>query len=226
MTKHRHAVIFDLFGTLIAPFSLRKHDEAVRRMAGLLGAPPDDFLRMWNHDTLKWRLTGGFPTVEASLEQICQALRVPAEPNKIADATRLRIATCWSDLVPRAGALELLHQLKARGSKLGLISDCSAEVPFLWCQTAFAALIDAPVFSCSAGVTKPDPKLYRLACERLGVRPEDCLYVDDIESPLSGAARVGMRPIWFHDPADGASTGADWDGSSVSTLGEILALAE
>ena len=46
-------------------------------------------------------------------------------------------------------------------------------------------------------VLKPDPRIYRLATERLGVEPEDCLFVDDQPGNVEGARAVGMAAIWF-----------------------------
>jgi putative hydrolase of the HAD superfamily len=57
-------------------------------------------------------------------------------------------------------------------------------------------LIDAVVFSVDAGMLKPDPRIYRFACDRLRVAPERCLYVGDGSSTeLTGACRVGMSAV-------------------------------
>lgn len=53
------------------------------------------------------------------------------------------------------------------------------------------------VYSQRGGDTKPHPALYQLACERLDVTPEEALFVDDQPENLSGARRVGMKPVLF-----------------------------
>ena len=53
------------------------------------------------------------------------------------------------------------------------------------------------VFSCDEGLSKPDPKIYALAAERLGLALEECLMVDDREENIRGAELVGMPAHLF-----------------------------
>jgi putative hydrolase of the HAD superfamily len=80
---------------------------------------------------------------------------------------------------PRPGAIETLRELHRRGLRLGLITVCSDDLPAVWAETAFAGLFDTEVFSCDVGLRKPDPAIYALASERLGVAPADCIFVGD-----------------------------------------------
>src|SRR5439155_6621926 len=82
-------------------------------------------------------------------------------------------------LVPRPDALGTLEELRRRGLRLGLISVCSQDVPDVWDETPLAGVLDETVFSCDVGVSKPDPRIYEIACERLGVEPRECLFVGD-----------------------------------------------
>jgi putative hydrolase of the HAD superfamily len=49
------------------------------------------------------------------------------------------------------------------------------------------------------GLRKPDPAIYRLVCERLGVGPEGCLFIDDVEANCAAAAELGMAAVRFRD---------------------------
>jgi putative hydrolase of the HAD superfamily len=60
-------------------------------------------------------------------------------------------------------------------------------------------LFEVVVDSAFVGLRKPDPAIYRLTCERLGVAPERCLFVDDIEANCTAAAGLGMAAVWFRD---------------------------
>ena len=78
---------------------------------------------------------------------------------------------------------------------------------------------------------KPDPRIYRLAAERLGVEPRDCLYVGDgIGRELPGAAEVGMTAVMIRTPDDPRHRlhmeAADWPGLLVSSLTEVLTLLD
>jgi epoxide hydrolase-like predicted phosphatase len=56
----------------------------------------------------------------------------------------------------------------------------------------WAALFDVVVISGEVGLRKPEPAIYRLAAERLGARPEECVFVDDLAHNVRGAAAAGM----------------------------------
>ena len=56
------------------------------------------------------------------------------------------------------------------------------------------------MISAEVGLHKPEPEIYRLAAERLGVAPESCLFVDDLRENCEGAEAVGMTAIRHKDP--------------------------
>jgi putative hydrolase of the HAD superfamily len=60
-----------------------------------------------------------------------------------------------------------------------------------------ADAVDVMVLSCEVGLAKPDPRIYRLTAERLGVPPEAAVFVDDIERNVIAAREVGMRGVQF-----------------------------
>lgn len=62
------------------------------------------------------------------------------------------------------------------------------------------AKFDALIESSKVGVRKPDPRIYQHACDLLGVRPEECVYLDDLGINLKPARALGMRTIKVGDP--------------------------
>lgn len=226
------AIIFDLFGTLVDNFSFREHEHMLSEMAKVLSAPRDNFARMWV-ETFSDRAIGLFPTIEANIKHICRALSCPVTEAQIKAASDIRLRFIQQrTLTPHRGVLDALAQLKAEGYGIGLITDCSSELPDLWPSTPFAPLVDVAVFSCQVGVRKPDPKIYRLACQRLGVALQNCLYIGDGGSrELTGAAAVGMQPLLlrvpYEDVHDAYRIDVDeWAGPSISDLREILAFVK
>ena len=230
--KYR-AVVFDLFGTLVDNTSFvgnpseewrRQQDE----MAAAVGAEAEAFRRVWDL-LLQPRMTGVFPTVEACVEHVCDLLQLPVRGEQIRAAAAIRIEYMRTWLVPRPDAVATLAGLKAAGYRIGLISNCIPDVPLLWDGTALAAHVDAPIFSSAVGLAKPDPRIYRLACERLGVAPEQSLFVADGEGgELAGAAAVGMTPVLircsYEDPPDVRRPHVEpWEGPSICWLEEITA---
>jgi putative hydrolase of the HAD superfamily len=227
------AVIFDLFGTLIDNFSFRDYERSLSAMAATLGVPNEDFHRLWR-ETAGLRGTGGFATIEANLEHICQQLGLKIAAARIVAASRIRLDLTRRTLTLWGDAVSPLARLKAQGYKIGRISDCAPEVPRLWPETRLAPLVDVPIFSCQVGVKKPDPRIYRLACERLHVIPQHGLYVGDGSShELIGASLVGMHPVLLRVPYEEALHASlrpdaeeEWQGVKVAALREVLTMVD
>jgi putative hydrolase of the HAD superfamily len=58
-------------------------------------------------------------------------------------------------------------------------------------------LCDVVVYSHEEGTEKPDPAFYALVVDRLGVQPQEALFLDDTETCVEGARRVGMTAVLF-----------------------------
>lgn len=61
----------------------------------------------------------------------------------------------------------------------------------------FADMCDVIVYSHEEGCLKPDPRIYRIVCDRLGVAPEAAVLLDDVQANVDGARAVGMRAVTF-----------------------------
>lgn len=192
--KYR-AVVFDLWNTLV----VWPEDEGgsfYGRMADAVGIEHDRFSDAW-FEHYHLRATG---PLEPSVRAVCAQLGV--EEHRVEHLIDVRVDWTREALVPRPGAVEVLDELRRRGYRLGLISVCSEEVPRLWEATELASRIDEPVFSCSVGVAKPDPRIYRIAAERLGVETRECLFVDDQPDFVAGAREAGMDAVHLGSDVD------------------------
>ena len=65
----------------------------------------------------------------------------------------------------------------------------------------FEDLVDEILYSHESGMAKPDPRIYALACERLGARPAETVFLDDIEQCVAGARDVGINAVHYRDNA-------------------------
>ena len=226
------AVLFDFFGTLVPNFLLSDHKALLREMANAVGAPAEPFVERWLA-TFEERATGVFPTARENIHAVCTTLNVRPTEQQCADAVRLRLEFEERHIVPQPAALSTLRAVTALGLKTCVVSDCSPELPQIWNDTPFAPLFDATVFSCDVGIRKPNPKIYLEACRRLGVGPEECLFVGDGGSgELTGAAAVGMRAVLLAWPAERNNPDThridaeEWRGTTIHGLEEVLVLAE
>ncbi|MBI3048081.1 MAG: HAD family hydrolase [Acidobacteria bacterium] len=88
----------------------------------------------------------------------------------------------------------LLRRLRRGGLKLALVSNTEALLTeYDLARSSLNRLFDAVVLSSAVGVKKPDPRIFRLALRRLGVRPAEAVFVgDDLHVDIEGARRTGM----------------------------------
>ncbi|MGZ4399011.1 MAG: HAD family hydrolase [Gaiellaceae bacterium] len=212
------AVIFDFWGTLV-PFDVELWRRRAPLVAEALGVGHDEFMAAWTR-TNDERSTSDLRT---NLEGVCRELGLTPSEKALQEALRLRRELHRSMFVPRDDAVPTLGELRGRGYATGLVTNCTSEIPELFAESALAGLMDAEVFSCTAGVKKPDPRIYALATAALGVPAEECLYVGDGgDGELEGARSVGMSPVLLN-PGD-TFPPPGWKGPEIARLGEVTAL--
>lgn len=191
------AVVFDLFGTLVAPYE--RWPELIPSFCRVLHAEPDSFDRAWSGTAID-RDMGGYQSAKAALRHCVEQLGLAATDELLAEAAALQRHNSRLALERvRPRMLELLASLRESGYRLGLISNCDNDTMEVWPETPFAALFDNAVFSSDAGIMKPDPRIYRLVCDRLGVPPERAIFVDDNPDFVRGAEAIGMTGVWCPD---------------------------
>ena len=221
------AIIFDLFGTLVDSYSVQGYNRLLTDMASALELPDEDFSKLWR-DTTYERGIGIFKTTEESIRYICNILKVSVSDENIRKCEQIRLENTRKALTPKNGAIDILKSLRGLGYKIGLITNCSAEVPLFWKNTEFSHLFDVNIFSASVGLKKPDAQIYNLACEQLGIEPNECLYIGDGDSnELSGASQSGMDAVMIRDPNEMDPyrlVEVDWDGRKIEKLTEIMDL--
>ncbi|WP_308639373.1 HAD family hydrolase [Paenibacillus silvisoli] len=197
------AVFFDLFETLITEFengrrvSRRSYDYRT-----LLGIANEDFKAEWALRSDK-RMNGHFASFREVVSDILDAKGLPVDEEALESLYQSRIQ---EKVLPfqriQPDIVAMLEQLRGRGIRIGLISNCTEEEVTAWRHSSLAGYFDDCVFSFEVKCSKPDAGIYRLACERLEVKPEDCAFVGDGGSnELDGADRAGMRvfhAFWYN----------------------------
>ena len=81
--------------------------------------------------------------------------------------------------------------------KMAMLSNVSAVIWNYYTQAELDKYFDQVVLSYQEKIAKPDPRIYRLTCERLGVQPNECVFTDDNEANVIAAGQVGMQGIVF-----------------------------
>jgi putative hydrolase of the HAD superfamily len=97
--------------------------------------------------------------------------------------------------------VSLLRRARTR-LPLVLVSNATLRLEDDLTTLGLADLADEVVNSARVGLAKPDPRIYRLAADLAGTRPERCLFVDDTEGNVEAAAALGMQTLHFRTAAD------------------------
>lgn len=90
----------------------------------------------------------------------------------------------------------ILSELKPK-FKIGLLSNANYDVTKELFTSEQAGMFDATVMSFECRLIKPDERMFQLAADRLGVLPEECIFIDDVERYCVAAEAFGMRSIVY-----------------------------
>src|SRR5215467_2461474 len=194
------AVLWDFGGVILSsPFDAFR---AYEREAGL----PEDFIRMLNARNPDANAWAKMERSEVSLTEFVALFQSEALAlgHKL-DGWRV-LQAISGDIRPQM--VEALRRCKAafrvacitnnmkHGDGPGMARSPEKAKAVAEVMTLFEHIVE----SSKIGVRKPDPRIYQHACELLGVRPEDCIYLDDLGINLKPARALGMRTIKVGDP--------------------------
>ena len=103
---------------------------------------------------------------------------------------------------PIAGSVEILAELKERGTPLYGLTNFSAETyPPTFARFEFLRWFDGILVSGEVQLIKPDPRIFALLIERFAIDPDRAVYIDDVAANVAAARPFGIHPIQFTDPA-------------------------
>ena len=97
--------------------------------------------------------------------------------------------------------IEAVAAFRAAGVRTGLISN-SWGTALEYEEAQMTRLFDGLVISHLVGLRKPDPAIYLLGAERIGLPPERCVFVDDLPGNLKPARALGMTTLVHRDAAE------------------------
>jgi putative hydrolase of the HAD superfamily len=128
---------------------------------------------------------------------------------------RRLIDSMFAGMSPDEEMLSAVRELRRQGIHMGLISN-SWSVDH-YDRDLLKELFEVVVISGEVKLHKPQPEIYLLAAERLGVKPRACLFVDDLRENCEGAEAVGMTAIRHRSTAETRERLAELTGVSLGT---------
>ena len=123
-------------------------------------------------------------------------------PEQLHDTLRQLHAHWPQWMAPVPGASAFARAAHEAGLRLYLLSNAGTHFPAALEDRDFYPLFDGMLISAHERLAKPDPRIYQRLCERFGLAPRECLFVDDMAVNAEGARQAGMLAHHF----DG-----DWD---------------
>jgi epoxide hydrolase-like predicted phosphatase len=111
----------------------------------------------------------------------------------VADSDNL-VERLFSGIGPDEPMLDAVRAARAAGIRTGLISNSWGE-GLAYDQSLLDELFDAIVISGDVGMHKPEPEIFHLGAEKIGIAPDECVFVDDLKENIAGAEAVGMTGI-------------------------------
>ena len=191
------AAIFDLGGVMTTPIL-----ESFADFESELGLKPGDLVNAFREQYRRQDGEADFHLLEtgqitereyykrlgARLNEMGSTITMPEDPIEV----RKRL---WGRIRRNDEMIEAARRI-AKHYKVGLLTNNVKEWGG-WREFYPAEIFSVVVDSSEVGMRKPDPRIYKLTCERLGVEPHRASFVDDIEDNVVGARNVGLVGIRF-----------------------------
>jgi epoxide hydrolase-like predicted phosphatase len=169
--------------------------QSFKQFAEAEGLPPDTVKRAFKEDREALALLRRLEKGELTHEQFEPLF---AERIGIDDHEGL-VGRLFAGVGPDERMIDAVRRARREGVKTGLISNSWGE-GLAYDDGMLEELFDAVVISGDVGLHKPDPEIFHLGAERIGVPPEDCVFVDDLRENCAGAEGVGMTAILHRGP--------------------------
>jgi putative hydrolase of the HAD superfamily len=193
------AVLLDLYDTLV-----RTHwGQLSERITAELDIDKADLFRAYEL-TRAARGVGIYGSVRGDMTAIVEAVGVDPDAELIERLLAMEREFSETGVELWEDSLPVVRELRARGAKTALISNCSHSTRPIVDRLEIDAEFDAILLSFEVGMHKPDPAIYREALRRLGdVSPDRAVFVDDQPAYCDGAAALGIETFLIDRSGDG-----------------------
>ena len=169
--------------------------QSFKQFAEAEGLPPDTIKRAFKEDREALALLRRLEKGELTHEEFEPPF---AERLGISNSEGL-VGRLFGGVGPEEAMLDAVRRARSNGVKTGLISNSWGE-GLAYDQSTLEELFDAIVISGDVGMHKPEPEIFELGAEKIGVPPSECVFVDDLRENCAGAEAVGMTAILHRGP--------------------------
>jgi putative hydrolase of the HAD superfamily len=186
--KFVKALIFD-YGEVICP----QDRDKINDMRGRLLKGEKEFSEVYFRYRLEYDLNNLSP--EEYWKKVLHDCNLSLSDSEIEHLIEIDIKS-WLSVDRRM--LSFIEEVKYKISKIAILSNMplpileNMEESFHW-----LSLFDTIIFSCRAGIVKPEPEIYGMCLSDMAFKAEDCLFIDASEKNILGAQRMGLNTIHY-----------------------------
>ena len=215
------AVLFDLYDT----FVWSRWGELSDHLAGRLGVDRNGLHAAYSA-TRPARSTGEYGSAHGDMAAVVAAAGVEPETSLIQELTSYeREFLANGGITLYEDSVEVAAELRERGVKTALVSNCSHSTIAVVEQLGLADVLDAVVLSVTAGVAKPDAGIYRAALDGVGgTEPGRAIFVDDQIRYCDGAAALGIDTRLIVRPSSNPAEGIASDTNGHAVIADLRAI--
>ena len=187
MPRTYAACLIDVFNTVLSV----DNPAYLAALAESAGIDLDSFVSA----TEQWspRTSVGSLTIRQALEETLRVCGSAASPEALARLVAEEARLLHEHCTIHDETVPFLEALRERGVRSAFVSNCADNTRPLLDAYGLTGLVDELVLSCEVGSSKPAPGIYAAALERLGVRAEEAVFVDDEPAFCDGARSLGIR---------------------------------
>ena len=181
------ALLLDFGGVLILPHN----SEQRQRWLDRIGYENDEFEGwLWHTPEASAALRG-----ELSPEQFWT--RIGAQVGLSEEESLAMASDYWAGDELNQVTVDLARRAREHGLRVGLLSNAYSDLRPILAPYGVLDLFHDMVISSIVGVIKPEPAIYHLACSRLGVLPQQSLFIDDSRGNVEGARQTGLQALRY-----------------------------
>lgn len=187
-----HNIVFDMGGVLI-------NFDAQRYTARFVPDPADyELIHRELFRSVEWiRMDRGSITDEEAVACVCRRL-----PERLHQAVADILEHWHQDIPPLDGVYDLVEELKGKGYGIYLLSNTCTRFHSFRKSIPALRFFDGEFISADCHLVKPEPGIYLRFLEQFSLRPEECVFIDDVPLNIEAAIRCGFYGLVYHgDPA-------------------------
>jgi len=180
------ALVWDMEGVLM----LTDENDISLTIAKVLNAPYEKVREIYFSDTND-KVDLGVITMDQFNEYVLDTLQISRDKKHLLEEVFYERAYIDEDLLKQI--MEM-----SREYKIGLLSNYSNDLrPRIEKEWAIDSVFDEIIISCEVGMIKPDPAIFNLMLDRLGVKADESVFIDDRIKNIDGAKEMGFHTIFF-----------------------------